>query len=60
MTEYDIFMQALKETKPELASVVEYIKETKNSDKALTFEDCRKVEEDIHRRLTMVNPFGEY
>ena len=55
---YDIFMNALREVNPELASVFDFIKD-QNSDKEriITFEDCARVEQDIMSRLDSVNPF---
>jgi len=55
---YDIFMNALRKVNPELASVVDLVKD-QNSDnnRVRTFEDCARVEQDIMSRLNSVNPF---
>ena len=54
----DIFMSALREANPELASVVDFVKD-QNTDngRVKTFEDCAQVEQDIMLRLNSVNPF---
>lgn len=55
---YDIFMNALREVDPELASVVDSIKNQNiDDDRVRTFEDCARVEQDIMSRLNSANPF---
>lgn len=55
---HDIFMNALREVKPDLASVVDFVKDQSvNDDRVRTFEDCARVEQDIMNRLNSVNPF---
>ena len=56
MSDYDIFMNALRNVNPELAFVADYLKEEnerkRNSDGlARTFEDCAAVEKDIYDKL---------
>ena len=56
--DYDIFMNALREIDPELASVLNFIKDqNSDDDRVKTFEDCARVEQDIMSRLNSVNPF---
>ena len=56
--DYDIFMNALREVDPELASVLNFIKDqNSDDDRVKTFEDCARVEQDIMSRLNSVNPF---
>ena len=56
--DYDIFMTALREVDPELASVLNFIKDqNSDDDRVKTFEDCARVEQDIMSRLNSVNPF---
>ena len=55
---HDIFMNALREVKPELASVIDFVKDqNSDNDRVRTFEDCARVEQDIMNKLNRVNPF---
>lgn len=55
---HDDFMNALRKVNPELASVVDFVKDqNSNNDRIRTFEDCARVEQDIMSRLNSVNPF---
>ena len=57
---YDIFMNALREVNPELASVVDFVEDkSANDDRVRTFEDCARVEQDIMNRLNSVNPLED-
>lgn len=52
-TSYDIFLNALREADPELASVVTFAKgQNSDDDRVKTFEDCARVEQDIIFRLS--------
>lgn len=58
MIDHDIFMNALQEVNPELASVVDFVKDqNSDNDRIRTFEDCAQVEQDIMSKLNSVNPF---
>lgn len=53
----DIFMDALREVNPELANVIDSIKDqSSDNDRVRTFEDCARVEQDIISKLNSVNP----
>lgn len=55
---YDNFMNALREANPELANVVNFVKDQNSeNDRIRTFEDCARVEQDIMNKLNNVNPF---
>ena len=55
---HDIFMSVLREVNPELASIVNFVKDQNlDDDRVRTFEDCARVEQDIMSRLNSVNPF---
>lgn len=54
---YDIFMNALQKVNPELASVVNFVKDQNSDNQVKTFEDCAQVEQDIMSRLDSANPF---
>ena len=58
---YDILMNALREVDPELASVIDFLKDqnsdNSNSNRVRTFEDCARVEQDIMSKLYSSNPF---
>ena len=57
---HDIFMNALREVNPELASVVDFVKDQNSDDnRIITFEDCARVEQDIMSRLNSVNSFSK-
>lgn len=57
--DYDILTNALREVNPELASVLNFIKDqNSDDDRVKTFEDCARVEQDIMSKLNgVVNPF---
>lgn len=54
---HDDFMNALRKVNPELASIVDFVKDQNTDDRVRTFEDCARVEQDIMSRLNSVNPF---
>ncbi len=57
-TNYDIIVNALREVNPDLASVIDSIKDRNTDDgRVKTFEDCARVEQDIMNRLASANPF---
>lgn len=47
--QHDIVMAALREARPDIAMVIDYLDEQKkpNDDKVRTFEDCARVEKEI-------------
>lgn len=49
INQYDIFMKALKEVRPDLAELCEFISNDldKSDNKVKTFEDCSRVEKEI-------------
>ena len=54
----DIFMNALQEVNPELASIIDFLKDQKSdNDRVRTFEDCARVEQDIMSKINSVNLF---
>ena len=57
-TIYDIFMDVLQETNPELSIFINSMKDqTSNNNQVKTFEDCKEIELDIIKRLDNANPF---
>ena len=57
--DYDIFIKALREVNPELASVFDSVKDRNADDgRVKTFEDCARVEQEIMSKLnSATNPF---
>lgn len=55
---HDIVVNALLKANPELASVIDFIKDkNSNNDRVKTFEDCARVEQDIMSKLNSAIPF---
>jgi len=49
--EYLIFMKALREVNPSLATICEHVAKPKDNNQIRTFEDCAKVEQEINEKL---------
>ena len=51
--QHDIAMAALREARPDIAMMIDYLDEQKkpNDNKVRTFEDCARVEKEIYEQL---------